>query len=105
MSQPNFEESLRELESITARLESGNLSLDESLKAFERGVQLHKQCAQILERAHTRIERIDPGTDPESSPPPQAAPKPKPNPRPKNGQSKSEPNGEPDGEPDEDMPF
>lgn len=51
-----FEEALQELESITSKLESGELSLDESIHFYERGVELAKFCRQKLEEAERKIE-------------------------------------------------
>lgn len=54
----SFEETLQALESIVARLESGGLSLDESLDEFERGVKLAKKGKQRLQSAEQRIEML-----------------------------------------------
>lgn len=65
-----FEESLKELEAIVARMERGELPLEESLTLFERGMQLSKECRVSLETAELRVkhlldaERTDDGTDP-----------------------------------------
>jgi exodeoxyribonuclease VII small subunit len=53
---PDFEQSLTELEDIVARLESGELTLDESLKQFERGVQLTRRCQTALKEAEQKVE-------------------------------------------------
>jgi len=53
---PNLEKSLAELEKIVARMESGELSLDESLKQFERGVELTRQCQTALRSAEQKVE-------------------------------------------------
>ena len=53
---PDLEKSLAELEKIVARMESGELSLDESLKQFERGVALTRQCQQALRNAEQKVE-------------------------------------------------
>lgn len=50
-----FEASLSELEAIVERLEQGELSLEESLGAFERGVQLTRACQRALEQAEQRV--------------------------------------------------
>lgn len=52
----NFESSLKELEKIVRELESGEVSLDESLKKFEQGIDLYKRCRQTLEGAEKRIK-------------------------------------------------
>ena len=51
-----FERSLGELENIVARLEQGELSLEESLQQFERGVGLTRVCQQALQQAEQKIE-------------------------------------------------
>lgn len=52
----DFERSLAELEQIVDRLEHGELSLDESLKQFERGVQLTRACQTALKEAEQKVE-------------------------------------------------
>ena len=51
-----FETSLSSLEKIVRKLEEGELSLEESLKLFEDGVRLARECQQRLEQAERRIE-------------------------------------------------
>jgi len=53
-----FEEALQELESIVAQLETGDLSLEESLTLFERGQFLAKRCASQLDEATLRVEQL-----------------------------------------------
>lgn len=53
---PDFEGSLAELEAIVERLEQGELSLDESLQQFERGVQLTRTCQAALKHAEHKVE-------------------------------------------------
>jgi len=48
MREPTFEEALQELENTVSKLESGNLSLEESLKAFERGMKIQSYCNRKL---------------------------------------------------------
>jgi exodeoxyribonuclease VII small subunit len=55
-SAPDFERSLAELESIVDKLEQGDLSLDESLKQFERGIQLTRACQVALKQAEQKVE-------------------------------------------------
>jgi len=52
----SFEKGLETLERIVEELESGELSLDEALERYERGVAAHKQCAEILAAAEKRIQ-------------------------------------------------
>lgn len=51
-----FESSLGELEKIVRKLEDGDLSLEESLKLFEDGVKLSRECQERLNQAERRIE-------------------------------------------------
>lgn len=51
-----FESSLGELESIVRKLEDGDLDLEESLKLFEKGVKLSRECRERLTSAERRIE-------------------------------------------------
>lgn len=55
MSKENFEESMKKLECIVTELENGNLNLDESVKKFEEGMKIAKQCNTILEDAEKKI--------------------------------------------------
>jgi exodeoxyribonuclease VII small subunit len=52
----DFERSLTELEALVEKLEQGDLSLDESLKCFERGVQLTRICQTALKQAEQKVE-------------------------------------------------
>lgn len=54
----NFEAAMAELETLVAQMEDGDLSLDESLKAFERGIMLTRQCQQALSRAELRVQAL-----------------------------------------------
>jgi exodeoxyribonuclease VII small subunit len=51
----DFESSLTELEALVDKMEEGDLSLEESLGAFEEGVQLTRQCQHILEQAEQKV--------------------------------------------------
>jgi len=53
---PNFERSLQELEALVEKMEHGDLSLEESLSYFERGVQLSRSCQQALKDAEQKVE-------------------------------------------------
>ena len=53
---PDFERSLAELEAIVEKLEQGELSLEDSLKQFERGVQLTRACQVALKDAEQKVE-------------------------------------------------
>ena len=57
-----FESSLDELEQLVQRMEKGDLSLDDSLAAYERGVGLYRRCQAALEQAELRVRLLaDPG--------------------------------------------
>ena len=51
----DFNEGLSQLEEIIGKMESGDLSLEESLKYFEKGIKLHRQCYSALSSAEQRI--------------------------------------------------
>ncbi|MDX7991148.1 exodeoxyribonuclease VII small subunit [Xenorhabdus littoralis] len=53
---PAFETSLKELEEIVIRLESGELPLEDALNEFERGIQLAKQGQKTLQQAEQRVQ-------------------------------------------------
>jgi exodeoxyribonuclease VII small subunit len=53
-----FETSLDELEQLVARMEQGDMSLDDSLKSFERGVALYRNCQSALEQAELRVKLL-----------------------------------------------
>jgi len=60
---PDFEASLAELESIVQRLEHGELPLEESLRQFERGVALTRNCQKALRQAEQKIRVLSKGAD------------------------------------------
>ena len=53
---PDFEKSLTELEELVEKLEAGDLPLEESLKTFERGIGLTRDCQSALEAAQARVD-------------------------------------------------
>ena len=55
---PDFEKSLTELETLVEQLESGELSLDESLARFKRGVELTRHCQAVLDQAQQTVEKL-----------------------------------------------
>ena len=55
MKEKQFEDAMKELEEIVKRLESGDLSLEESLKIFEEGIALSRYCFRKLEEAEKRV--------------------------------------------------
>ncbi len=65
----SFEDALSELESLVERMEQGELSLEDSLKSFERGVALTRTCQQALKAAEQKVEILtsqDPDARPEA---------------------------------------
>ena len=65
---PSFEDSLSELEALVERMEGGEMTLEESLGAFERGIALTRHCQQALQAAEQRVEiltRNDPDAETE----------------------------------------
>lgn len=58
-----FEASLNELERIVKQLEDGDLALEESLKLFEDGIRLSRECRERLTNAERRIEVLMKGPD------------------------------------------
>lgn len=59
----SFEDALKRLEAIVARLESGDASLDESITLYAEGDKLRAQCEARLQAAQARIEKITLGQD------------------------------------------
>jgi len=56
--EPDFEASLKELEALVAKLEQGDLSLEESLRSFERGIELTRTCQRALRSAEQKVETL-----------------------------------------------
>lgn len=54
----DFEAALAELEEVVAEMEGGELSLDASLAAFERGIRLTRHCQQALKAAELRVQTL-----------------------------------------------
>ena len=57
-SENDFEELMQKLEDITGKLETDKLSLDESVKLFEEGLKISKECNEKLEDAEKRITML-----------------------------------------------
>ena len=53
---PDFEQSLAELQTLVERLESGELSLEDSLGAFEQGIRLTRECQAALNQAEQNVQ-------------------------------------------------
>jgi exodeoxyribonuclease VII small subunit len=54
----NFEQTLARLEDIVKKMESGNISLDESIEIYQEGITLSKQCSKMLEEAEGKVMAI-----------------------------------------------
>lgn len=54
----NFEEALVSLETLVAAMEEGELSLEESLKAFEQGIKLTRECQAALVQAEQKVQLL-----------------------------------------------
>jgi len=57
-SSPDFESALKELETLVERMEEGETSLEDSLKDFERGIELTRQCQQALKTAEQKVQQL-----------------------------------------------
>jgi exodeoxyribonuclease VII small subunit len=64
-----FEHSLAELEALVAKMEDGELGLDESLRSFERGIALVRGCQAALEQADARVKLLLDPEHPETAQP------------------------------------
>lgn len=67
MEKINYEQSVKRLEEITTALESGNITLDESIKLYSEGVKLAEKCQKALNEAQIKITKLsaDSGEDDE----------------------------------------
>jgi exodeoxyribonuclease VII small subunit len=65
----DFEQSLDALEQLVERMEQGDMSLEDSLAAYERGVGLYRRCQTALEEAEMRVRLLTDPQDPASAQP------------------------------------
>jgi len=65
----NFEASLEALETLVEQMERGEMSLEESLAAYERGVGLYRHCQAALEQAELRVKLLSDPADPATAEP------------------------------------
>jgi exodeoxyribonuclease VII small subunit len=65
----HFEQSLDELELLVEKMEHGEMSLEESLAAYERGVGLYRRCQAALEQAELRVRLLSDPEQPDSAEP------------------------------------
>ena len=62
-----FEQSLDELEQLVEKMEQGEMSLEDSLAAYERGVGLYRRCQAALEQAELRVRLLTDPDQPDSA--------------------------------------
>ena len=55
---PTLESRMKDLEKIVERIESGKMGMDETLKAFEEGMDLSKECQEMLNQTELRIQKL-----------------------------------------------
>jgi exodeoxyribonuclease VII small subunit len=58
LKEKSFEEALKELEAIVKQFEEGKFTLDQAVVAYERGMLLKQHCADKLQHAKTKIEKV-----------------------------------------------
>ena len=65
MNQPNttFETNMQRLEQIVRAMERGDVSLEESLKLFQEGTELVRNCGKLLDEAELQVKKIVPDSD------------------------------------------
>lgn len=54
----NFESAIKELETLVEEMEQGDISLEESLKKFERGIELTRTCQKALQEAEQKVQML-----------------------------------------------
>jgi exodeoxyribonuclease VII small subunit len=112
---PSFEEALERLETVVSELESGSLTLEQSIARYEEGMRLSQRLTQQLDEAEKRIERLVEAADgrittepmdleAEGQEPPPVAPRQEPRSRDARGARPSSPRPRPNAEADE-LPF
>jgi len=60
---PSFEEALKQLETLAEQIERGEVGLEESIRKYEEGMSLIKQCREILSRAELRVQQLQERSD------------------------------------------
>lgn len=65
----DFEQSMQSLEDLVARMETGEMTLEESLAAYERGVGLYRHCQAALEQAELRVRLLSDPANPDDARP------------------------------------
>lgn len=61
--EPDFETAMIELEELVSKIEAGNLSLEDSLKEFEKGIKLSRSCQKALTEAEQRVKILTDSSD------------------------------------------
>lgn len=56
---PSFEDALKELETIVKKLEQDEVTLEDSVNLYEKGLELSKFCSEILDQAELRIQEVN----------------------------------------------
>ena len=56
---PGFEQALKELETIVSKLEQEEITLEESVDLYEKGLKMAKICTETLEQAELKIEQVN----------------------------------------------
>ncbi|MDQ6973926.1 MAG: exodeoxyribonuclease VII small subunit [Mariprofundaceae bacterium] len=59
MKKLSFEEALNEMTALVEKLESGQMSLEDSVEAFEQGVTLSRHCELLLDKAEQRLDVLN----------------------------------------------
>lgn len=59
----DFEQKLNQLEALVEEMEKGSLSLEDSLKAFEEGIKITRECQQALKEAELKVDMLTRGTE------------------------------------------
>ncbi len=65
----DFETSMQALEDLVGKMEAGEMTLEESLAAYERGVGLYRRCQSALEQAELRVRLLSDPANPEQARP------------------------------------
>ncbi|MBU1111721.1 MAG: exodeoxyribonuclease VII small subunit [archaeon] len=58
MSEPNFEDNVKRMEEIVAKMEEGGLNLQDSIALFKEGTELTKQCQEQLTKTELLIQKV-----------------------------------------------
>ncbi len=67
LAPPSFEKAMSELDSLVLKMEAGDLSLEDSLRLFERGVELTRHCHKALAQAQLKVDMLTQDNDPNNT--------------------------------------